>query len=188
MQRTLLAEQEPSKAADILEEMPAHEAASALRDLPDTEAQGIINRMETEAARHVRMILLHEEETAGSVMATTCFEARPQETARDVLARVRERASGVQVLTSIYVLDDDRRLIGVASLRDLFRAPPEAALESLMNRQVVQVTADTHFKEVAQLFVKYGFRNIPVVDGEGRLLGAMRLKDVLTNLAPEIRP
>ena len=187
VQRTLMSQEEPGKAADILEEMPAQEAADVLRELADPEAQRIINRMETEAADDVREILAHEEETAGSMMATSCIEARPEHTAAAVLEATRPQAEDVGVFNIIYVLDETRRLVGVVSLRELFAAAPDTRVDELMTTHVITVPADASPQDLARLFAKYGLRAIPVVDEGGEFLGAVRLKDVLNELAHLMR-
>jgi magnesium transporter len=187
VQRTLLSHQEPGKAANILEEMPATDAADALRELSGPEAQRIISRMEGEAAQDVRELLAHEAESAGSVMATHCIEARPDQDAASVLASIRPMAEEVGVFNIVYVLDDAGRLVGVVSLRELFAASPDAHVDSLMATHIISVEPDTPLRDLGRLFAKFGLRAIPVVDDQGVLLGAVRLKDVLLELAPLIK-
>lgn len=187
VQRTLMAQEEPGKAADILEEMPAQEAAELLRELPDPEAQRIISRMEVEAAEDVREILAHEDESAGSVMSTSCIEAKPDDIAADVLESIRRCAEEVGVFNIIYVLDEGRRLVGVVSLRELFAASPDARIGHLMTTHLIKVGPDARLRDLARLFAKYGLRAVPVVDDRGSFLGAVRLKDVLNELAPLMR-
>jgi len=122
-QRTLVSHGEPGRVADILEEMPSDEAADVLRDLgPD--AQNIINRMEGEAASEVQTLLSHKEESAGGVMDANCIEAQPTDTVASILDRIPKLTENVEVYNLIYVVDADRILKGVLSLRELFRAPP----------------------------------------------------------------
>ncbi len=187
VQRTLMSQEEPGKAADILEEMSPTDAADLLRELPDPEAQRIISRMEAEAAEDVRELLSHEEESAGSVMATSCIEATPDQAAADILDSVRLRAEEVGVFNIVYVLDEARRLVGAVSLRELFVASPDARVGSLMTTHLVKVTPEASLRDLARLFAKYGLRAIPVVDEEGTFLGAVRMKDILGELAPLIR-
>lgn len=186
-QRTLLDQAEPGKAADILEEMGSTDAADALREMSASDAEKIINRMETGAAEDVKTILSHEEKSAGGIMSTACFESRPDDTAAAVLERVRTQADEVEVFNHIYVLDEARHLIGVLTLRELMRAPAEARLDSLMTRDVVSVTAAASLRDVADAFAKYHFRNLPVVDEQNVFLGAVRLRNVLGDLAPFVR-
>ena len=181
-QRTLVSHGEPGRVADILEEMPSGEAADVLRDLgPD--AQNIINRMEGEAASEVQNLLAHKEETAGGVLDSNCIEAQPGDTVASILARMPQLTGNVEVYNLIYILDENRVLKGVLSLRELFRAIPAATLESIMARELVTVTPETRLKDVAREFAKYGFQAVPVVDAEGVFQGVVRYDSVLAQLA-----
>jgi len=187
VQRSLLSQEEPGKAADILEEMPSQEAADVLRDLHGPDAQRILNKMETGAAESVRTILAHEESTAGGVMSTLCIEAAPEEPAGQLMERVRRAAPEAEVLSHIYVLDPARRLLGVLTMRELLAAPPDAKVEDIMVREVVEARPDLRVADLARLFIKYGFRNIPVVDERGVFLGAVRLRHVLRAIGPLLK-
>jgi magnesium transporter len=183
LQRAYLSQEEPGKAADILEEMGSTGAADLLRDLHGGDAERIISRMETDAAEDVKAILSHEERSAGGVMSTTLFETRPNDLAGAVLARLKESADDVDVFNQIYVLDGDRRLLGVLSLRELLRAPDATPLRALMTTDPVMVKPEASLDDVIEIFVKYGFRAVPVVDSGGVLLGAIRLINILHKLS-----
>jgi len=181
-QRTLVSHGEPGRVADILEEMPPDEAADVLRDLgPD--AQNIINRMENEAASEVQTLLSHKEESAGGVMDPSCIEAQSGDTVASVLARIPKLTETVEVYTLIYIIDEKRMLKGVLSLRELFRAAPATALESLVSHELITVHPETRLKDVAREFAKYGFQAVPVVNAEGILQGVVRYDSVLSHLA-----
>ena len=187
VQRSFLAQQEPGKAADILEEMGSNEAAEVLRDLGGSDAQDIIRHMETEAAEDVRTILSHKEESAGGIMSTVCIETAPADTAGSVLDYVRIVADDAEVLNQIYVLDPGRHLLGVLSLRELLRAAADTPVGTIMTTDVVKVHPEAGLEEVAKIFVKYGFRAVPVVDGKDTFIGSIRLINALVKLAPFIR-
>ena len=180
-QRTLVSHGEPGRVADILEEMPSDEAADVLRDLgPD--AQNIINRMEGEAASEVQTLLSHKEESAGGVMDANCIEAQPTDTVASILDRIPKLTENVEVYNLIYVVDADRILKGVLSLRELFRSPPETTLENIMSKELITVTPETRLKDAAREFAKYGFQAVPVVNASGILQGVVRYDSVLTHL------
>ena len=181
-QRTLVSHGEPGRVADILEEMPPDEAAEVLRDLgPD--AQNIINRMEGDAATEVKTLLSHKEESAGGVMDPSCIEAHPGDTVASILERIPKLTEEVEVYNLIYIVDENRRLKGVLSLRELFRSPPASTLESLISHELITVTPETPLKDVAREFAKYGFQAVPVVNDEGILQGVVRYDSVLSHLA-----
>jgi len=181
-QRTLVSHGEPGRVADILEEMPPDEAADVLRDLgPD--AQTIINRMEGEAASEVQTLLSHKEESAGGVMDSSCIEALPGDTVASILDRIPKLTDTVEVYNLIYIIDENRVLKGVLSLRELFRAPPAVTLESLISHELITVNPETRLKDVARAFAKYGFQAVPVVNADGILQGVVRYDSVLSHLA-----
>lgn len=187
MQRALISEQVPEKAADILQEMRAKDAAAVLRDMHETEAEDIMSRMESGAAEDVQTLLAHEEETAGGAMETSCLEARPGQRAGEVLEGVRAVAKEAGVFNYVYVLDGRRHLLGVLNLRELFSAPPDVPIESLMTAHIVKVRPDTRLRDVGRAFAKYGFRAIPVVTEDNVFIGAVRLTHVLDEIWPMFR-
>jgi magnesium transporter len=187
VQRTIISQQEPGKAADLLEEMEANEAANVLRDLNVGDAQKIISRMEGEAAADVRTILAHEEESAGGVMTTSCIEATPSERVGDALQRLRASAEEIEILDAAFVLDEKRHLVGVLTLRELLLAAVDVPVESVMTRSVVTVTPETSVAEVAKIFVKYGFRALPVVDPCEVFLGAVPIVNILDTISEHFR-
>ncbi len=181
-QRTLVSQGEPGRVADILEEMPSDEAAEVLRDLgPD--AQNIINRMEGDAASEVQTLLSHKEESAGGVMDSNCIEAQPSDTVSSMLERIPKLTEEVEVYSLIYVIDPDRILKGVLSLRELFRAPPDTTLGNIMSKELITVTPKTRLKDVAREFAKYGFHAIPVVNEDGTFQGVVCYDSVLSHLS-----
>ncbi|MCU0727877.1 MAG: CBS domain-containing protein, partial [Planctomycetes bacterium] len=187
VQRALISQEEPWRAADILEEIPAAEAATVLRDIHDADAEHIISRMESEAAEDVRAVLSHEEETAGGIMAPDCIEAKPSERAGAVLSRARALSDEVEVFYYVYVLDEERRLLGALSLRELLCAPAETLLGDLMETDLITVLPDARHRDVAVVLLKYGLRAVPVVDERGVFLGAVRIFTVAESLLTDLR-
>ncbi len=183
LQRTLISQEEPGRVADILEEMPSMEAADVLRDLYQPDAQTIINNLDAATAADVKMHLAHGNECAGGIMATACLEAVPGETAGTVLARIRHRAEDAEIFAYVYVLDPERRLLGVVTLRPLLQAPVATTMAELMTADPVTVTPETDLRDVGKLFAKYAFQAIPVVAPEQRFVGAVRLKSIVTERA-----
>lgn len=180
-QRTLVSHGEPGRVADILEEMPPDEAADVLRDLgPD--AQNLINQMEDGAAAEVQTLLSHNEETVGGEMDTNGVEAQTEQRVSAVLERLRHLQDDVKVYNLIYVLDDQRLLKGVISLRELLRADPNAKLETIMKDVLVHVAPDTRLKDAAREFAKFGFHALPVLGPGGEFLGIIRYDSVLAHL------
>ena len=119
----VLEDLEPERAADILEEMSPDDAADLVADLSETAREEILALMEHDEAAEVQELLGYPEDTAGGIM-TTEFVAVPGDlTAAETIDRLRELEPDAETIYYVYVTDDDGRLVGVLSLRDLIVAP-----------------------------------------------------------------
>lgn len=176
----------PAKASDIIEEMSPSEAADLLGDLPREKAEGILKEMEQQAAEDVKELLVHPEEKAGGLMTTAFPSQPPHATARDALEYLRRESENLDLVYYLYVADAEEHLAGVVSLRDLLVAPSEAVLSSILDARVVSVDLEAEKEEIANLFVKYGLKAIPVVDGESRIRGVIPFKSLLEIVAPDL--
>lgn len=174
------------KAADIIEEMSPDEAADLIADLPHETVEGIFQRMDDEYERKVKGLLAHEEDEAGGLMTTQFMSLPPESTILDALAYIRKNAEEMDVIYYVYVVDADSKLLGVVSLRQLLSTEIFTLLESIMSERLVTAKIDDQAKDLADLFAKYGFRAIPVVDDETRIQGAVRYKALLEILAPHL--
>lgn len=180
----VLEDLEPSRAADILEEMSPDDAADLVADLSETARDEIMALMERDEAAEVQELLAYPEDTAGGIM-TTEFVALPEHlTAAQTIDRLRELEPDAETIYYVYVTDDDGRLVGVLSLRDLIVAQPETAISEVMIREPVAVGALAHEDEVAELVAHYNLLAIPVVDEEGRLAGIVTVDDAIDTVVP----
>lgn len=177
---------EPDKAADIIEEMSPDEAADLIADLPSETANGIFREMEPEYGNKVKGLLEHEEDEAGGLMTTQFMALRPGQTIVDALAHIRSQANEMDVIYYVYIVDAESRLLGVASLRDLLSNEIFAPLETIMTTRLITARVDDSARNVANIFAKYGFRGVPVVDDDNRMQGVIRFKALLEILAPHL--
>lgn len=186
LQQALIETVPIEKASDIIEEMAASDAVDLLADLPQATAREILGEMEEDRAEDLRELLVHPEETAGGMMTTAVLSLPPEETVESVLKRWKEEEPELDVLYYIYVVDPAGVLSGVVSMRELLVASAQKRLSEIQTSRVVTVKLDAREDEVVDLLTKYGFRALPVVDDEGRLKGAIRLRSVLEILAPSV--
>lgn len=177
---------EPEKAADILEEMSPDDAADLIADLPQETVLGIFQEMDDDYQEQVKGLLAHEEDEAGGMM-TTQFMALPSDkTIVDALAHIRQHADEVDVIYYIYVVDRESKLLGVVNLRELLSHEIFTPLERIMTTRLITAKIDDEAEDLADLFGKYGFRAIPVLDDEGRIKGVIRFKALMEILAPHL--
>lgn len=177
---------DPDRAADIIEEMSPDEAADLLADLPKETKMVIFEEMDDEYERTVKGLLEHDEDEAGGLMSTHLITLPPDTTIVDALAHIKRQATDTDVIYYIYVVDGDGKLLGVTNLRELLTNEIFTPLERIMTSRVITAKVDDSAHDLAHMFAKYGFRGIPVVDEEYRILGVIRFKALLEILAPHL--
>lgn len=180
-----LEEMPPERAARILERVEPDVAADILADLPDDLAQDLLARLPAAREADLRDLASHPEHTAGSLMSTEYVTLPATMTVDEALAWIRRERPEQHAMTYLYVSDDEGRLAGVLSLRDLVLAEPGARLAEVMEDDVVTVAADASDEEVGRTMTKYDLLAIPVVDEGRRLLGVVTLDDALEAVLPE---
>ncbi len=176
----------PEKAADILEEMSPDEAADLIADLPQETAADIFEEMDDAYEEQVKDLLSHEEDEAGGLMTTQFLALPPDKTIVDALAHIRLHADEVDVIYYLYVVDAESRLLGVTNLRELLSHEIFTPLERIMTTRLITAKIDAEAEDLADLFAKYGFRAVPVVDDDNHIKGVIRFKTLLEILAPHL--
>ena len=172
------------RASDILERMPPDEAADVLGDLPEAQAQELINLMEKEEAEDVQELLEHEEDTAGGLMTTEYLAFPPGMTVEEAIKELRLEAPDVETIYYLYILDDEERLLGVLSLKNLILAAPQAKLRDVMIAPAKTLPLEAEEKDVAEFISKYNLLAAPVVDENNVRHGIVTVDDVVDFLLP----
>ncbi|MGD0918748.1 MAG: CBS domain-containing protein [Thermodesulfobacteriota bacterium] len=185
IQKSLIEEIPVEKASDIVEEMSPSDAVDLLADLPEERAEEILEGMEQEKAEDLRELLVHPEKTAGGLMTTAYLSLTPGVTVEGAVAELKTKASNLDIIDYIYVVDEEEVLQGVVSIRDLLTAQSHQSLSGIQAPRVVSVKPDADENEVVEAFAKYGFRALPVVDEGNRLRGVIGFRSVLEVLAPD---
>ena len=140
--------------------------------------------MEDEEADEVRKLLSYPEDSAGGIMTTEYIAIPPDLKAEEAINVLRERWQEAETIFYVYVTDQDGKLIGVFTLRDLIFAQPGTGIGELMNKRVVSVNSKDRQDEVAQVVAKYNLLAVPVVDDDERLQGIVTADDALDKIIP----
>jgi magnesium transporter len=181
----VLEDLEPARAADILEEMSPDDAADLVADLSDETRREILSLMERDEAAELGELLAYPEDTAGGMM-TTEFVAIPANlTAEQTIDRLRELEPDAETIYYVYVTDDDGRLVGVLSLRDLIVAQPQSPIAEVMIPEPVAVGVLADEDEVAEVVAHYNLLAVPVVDAQGRMAGIVTVDDAMDAILPD---
>jgi flagellar motility protein MotE (MotC chaperone)/sporulation protein YlmC with PRC-barrel domain len=181
----ILEDLEPGRAADILEEMDPDEAADLVADLSEESREEILGLMEKEEADEVQELMTYGEETAGGIMTTEFVAVPATLTAGQTIDRLRELEPDAETIYYVYVTDEDGRLCGVLSLRDLIVAKPNILVSACMYPEPVAVRTGASQEEVTEVVARYNLLAVPVVDEEGRLEGIVTVDDAIDTLLPQ---
>ena len=169
--------------ARILDEMEPDEAADLLGDIAPERAVAVLAAMEE--PEQVRPLLIHADESAGGLMTSAKVMLHKEMTAEAAIAYLRAVAPESENVYYLFVVDQDIRLVGVVSLRQLVVVPPWTRVEEIMDPEIIQVRADADQEEAARLMSRYDLLALPVVDHAGRLLGLITHDDLVEVLEEE---
>jgi magnesium transporter len=172
------------KVADVLEEMSPDEAADLLAELPEQRSKELLNLMEKEGADDVRRLLSYPEDSAGGIMTTDFIAVKADRSAAEIIAVLRKAAEETETVFNLFVTDEEGRLKGAFTLKELVLALPEARAAEFMDRDAVSVKLLDGQDRVAQVVSKYNLLAVPVVDDEGRLQGIVTADDALDKIIP----
>ena len=159
--------------------MTPAQAADFMAVLPGSEADEILALIEPDDARKVRNLLEHHEDKIAD-FATKHFISFPADTEiRRVLNQYRSRAKRADVVSYVYAVGEDNKLLGVMDIKELLRADPSERMADQMTTNLVMLTAESTIKEATKLFARYSFRAIPVVDDKEAITGVIPYRDVM---------
>jgi magnesium transporter len=172
-----LAALDPGRAAEIVEELEDDDAADILGELPVAQQERILKEVEDRA--DVERLLRYDDETAGGLMTTHLVTVRDTDTVAQALEEIRRQAEEVTEFYQIFVVDQDRRLVGLLPFKDLVISKPDRVIKTFMADADITVPPGLDQEEVARVMAKYNLPSVAVVDEGGRLLGRVTFDDVI---------
>jgi magnesium transporter len=143
-------------------------------------SRGMLASLLDDATRlQVTALLAYKEDLAGGLMSPRFVRVRPDMTADEAIGYVRLQSHVVETVYYLYVLDEDQRLLGVLSLRELFSCPKDRPVRQVMRQDVVSIPDRMDQEAVAQIFARSDLIALPVVDAEGRMKGIITIDDIV---------
>ncbi len=178
------------RAADVLEEMSADDAADLMADLPPETAAALLELMDPDEAADVRRLMSYTEHTAGAMMTPEPVILGPDATIADALAHVRNPELTPSLAALVYVCRQPLepptgKLLGVAHIQRLLREPPSTLVAGVLDDSMDPLRPGASIDEVAAHLATYNLVAAPVVDDNGRLLGAVTVDDLLDHMLPD---
>ena len=160
-------------AADLIDELPANLVSKVLQNASPTKRKAI------------NEILKYPEDSAGSIMTVEYVDIKSGLTVKECFDRIRRIGLNKETVYTLYVVDADRRLIGVTTVKELLMRDYDTCINEFMEDNVITVTTNEDKEEVAKMFDKYDFLALPVVDNENRLVGIVTVDDAMDVMSEE---
>ena len=180
----LLENESPERIAQILEKASSNEQAYLMGLVDEKYANSVIDLLKAEKQEELEEMMAYPEDSAGILMYTDVFTLHEDTKAKDAIYALQDQERAEMVFY-LYTLDNDGRLTGVISLRDLVTTPGDTMLKDIMTKQIHVVRPETDQEEVARIVSQYNFLAVPVVDSEERLLGIVTVDDVVDVIREE---
>ncbi len=172
------------RVASLVARQAPDEATDLLRLLPEERADSVLKLLEEKTAATLYRLMTYGPATAGGMM-TTRFVALDRHTrVSEAIARIRSEPEAEMVFY-LYVVDENQRLEGVVSLRQLVLARHDQELREIMNPRVIQVRTGTPRAEVADVIARYNLLAVPVVDSGNVLAGIITVDDAIDAITDE---
>ena len=174
-----------SELKEVIDELYVDDAVDIVEEMPANVVQRILSQAEPEMRKQINEILRYPENSAGSIMTTEYVSLRPNMTVEEAILRIRRTGIDKETIYTCYVTRG-HKLIGLVTVKDLLLCEDdEATIESIMQEHVISVNTLDDQEQVAQMFTKYNFLALPVVDPENRLVGIVTFDDAMDVMEDE---
>lgn len=175
-------------ARNLVEYLDSDDAADLINELPIPKRREVLNNIEDpEEARGLSNLLIYPENTAGALMATELIKVNKNLKVLQCVRVMRQQAEAVDTVHSVYVVDDNEKLLGTLSLKKLLTTSTQTPISEVYTDIVHSVEATEEAEAVARAMEKYDLLVMPVIDSAGHLLGRITIDDVVDVIRDEAR-
>lgn len=186
LRENILSRLSAKEIAEELDELETNDAADIIAELSkDLKAEVISELQDVEHAKDIVDLLRYDEDTAGGIMHKELVKVNENWNVLTCVKEMRIQAENISRVHSIYVVDDEDRLKGRLSLKDLLTTSSRTPINDVYIRKLNSVKVDTEDVEVARIMQKYDLEAIPVVDEMGRLVGRITIDDIVDVIKDE---
>lgn len=179
VQLELATEMTEEGLSQLLTRMMSDERADLFNLLPDERQDEVLRRMVRKEREDLRRLASYPDGTAGALMTSEYASVPVTDTVAQALERIRKTAPDAETIYQIFVLDNDHRLVGTLSLRELIISRPAQLISDRMTTEVITAPPDESQEEVARLISRYDLLALPVVDEQSRLVGIITYDDAM---------
>jgi len=186
LREKILSRLSPKEIAEELDELETNDAADIIAELSQSKKQEVISELiDVEHAKDIVDLLRYDEDTAGGIMHKELVKVNENWNVFTCIKQMRIQAENISRVHSIYVVDDEDRLLGRLSLKDLLTTSSKIPISEVYIKKLNYVMVDTEDVEVARIMQKYDLEAIPVMDEMGRLVGRITIDDIVDVIKDE---
>ena len=167
------------RLSTLVDKMDSDDAADIISELPDDVAQSVLEQIPDEISEDVKELLLYDEDTAGGIMALEFVSVKNKSTVNQTIKAIRRVRKKMKTVHTIWVTNDDEKLLGSVSLTDLVLAKGKTLISKIINKDIKYVYTDMDQEEVAIFFRKYDLVTLPVVNSSHQLVGQITIDDII---------
>ena len=171
---------------EVVDELYVDDMVDIVEEMPANVVKRILRSADSETRKAINEILKYPDDSAGSIMTTEYVTLRPNMTVEDAIKRIRRTGLDKETIYTSYVISDNRKLVGLLSMKTLLLSDDDDVVEDIMETNVISVKTLDDQEEVANCFKKYDFLAIPVVDNEYRLVGIVTVDDAIDVMEDEV--
>ena len=178
--KDFLKELAPQEIADYLIEMESDDAVDIINDLTVKKREEVIASIsDPEKARHVQELMRYDEDCAGGLMAKEMIVANINWTIKQTIEEIRRQVENVEKIYSVYVVDDNRLLMGKVSVKKIILSGDRVKVQNIYDEDIIHVETYMDEEEVAEIMQKYDLDAVPVVNLQGKLVGRITIDDIV---------
>lgn len=174
-----------SELKEVVDELFVDDAVDLIEEMPANVVKRILRQADKDMRKQINELLKYPEDSAGSIMTTEFIVLRPDMTAEMAIKRIRRTGVDKETIYTCYVTDNNNKLIGISTVKDLLLADDDDFVKDLMEENVISVNTLDDQEQVAQMFSNYNFLALPVVDNENRLVGIVTIDDAIDVIQEE---
>lgn len=179
-QYKVIKEMEPSELASLIDEMESDDAVDVLNQLVVTDREEVIRQLEKkEKSLHILELLRYDEDSAGGLMAKEIIKANQNWSVVQTIDEIRRQAENVDKIFSIYVVDNQEKLMGRVALKKIILAAADTKISDLYEDNIISVPTHMDGEEVAEIMRRYDLEAVPVVNVKNKLVGRITVDDIL---------
>ena len=186
MREKLIKDLTDAELKNVLDELFMDDTVDLIEEMPSNVVTRILKNVDKNDRKIINELLKYPEDSAGSIMTTEFIDLKEDMTIEQALDRIRQIGTDSETIYTCYVLDKDRKLQGIISIKEILLAKEESLISDNMETNIISVNTLEDKEEVAKKFDKYDLYALPVVDKENRLVGIVTVDDAINVLQDEV--